>query len=57
MALNEGVIMSEDEIKTFVHPLNPDIRQSTLQLQYILSTGEIDNVIFFNNYTSNTLIA
>lgn len=46
MALNEGVILSEDEIKTFVHPLKPDIKQSILQLQYILSTGEIVNVIF-----------
>lgn len=45
MALSEGAIMSENEIKTFINPLKPDIRQSILQLQYILSTGEIDNVI------------
>lgn len=37
--------MSTDEINAFIHPFKPDIRQSTLQLQYILSTGEIDQVI------------
>lgn len=46
MALNEGVIMSENEINNFVHPIKPDIRQSILQLQYIISTGEINSVIF-----------
>lgn len=45
MALNEGVIMSEDDINAFVHPFKPDIRQSILQLQYILKTGEIDKVM------------
>ncbi|VVC37805.1 Hypothetical protein CINCED_3A009021 [Cinara cedri] len=50
MALNEGVIMSEDEIKTFIHPLKPDVRQSTLQLQYILNTGEIANRTLNNTY-------
>lgn len=37
--------MSYDEINTFIHPFKPDIRQSILQLQYVLSTGEIDQVI------------
>jgi hypothetical protein len=46
MALNEGVIMTKNEINAFIHPFKPDIRQSTLQLQYILSTGEINQVIF-----------
>lgn len=45
MALNEGIIMSDDEINTFIHPFKPDIRQSILQLQYVLSTGEINQVI------------
>lgn len=45
MALNEGIIMSGNEINTFIHPFKPDIRQSILQLQYVLSTGEIDQVI------------
>lgn len=49
MALNEGAIISEDEINAFIHPFKPDIRQSTLQLQYILSSGEIaDKVIYFD---------
>lgn len=38
--------MTKDEINAFIHPFKPDIRQSTLQLQYVLSTGEIDQVIF-----------
>lgn len=46
MALNEGVIMSENDINAFIHPFKSDIRQSILQLQYVLSTGEIDIVIF-----------
>jgi len=37
--------MSEDELNTFIHPFKPDIRQSTLQLQYVLSSGEVDPVI------------
>lgn len=45
MALSEGIIMSVEEINTFIHPFKPDIRQSTLQLQYVLSTGEMDQVI------------
>jgi hypothetical protein len=49
MALNEGAIMSEDEVNAFIHPFKPDIRQSTLQLQYILSSGKIDDrVMYFN---------
>lgn len=46
MALNEGAILSDDEINTFINPIKPDIRQSIIQLQYVLSTGEIDHVIF-----------
>lgn len=46
MALNEGVLMSEDEINDFVHPFKPDIRQSILQLQYVLSTGVVQQVIY-----------
>jgi len=38
--------MTNDEINAFIHPFKPDIRQSTLQLQYVLSTGEIDQVIY-----------
>lgn len=45
MALNEGAIMSADEINSFIHPFKPDIRQSTLQLQYILCSGEIDDKV------------
>lgn len=47
MALNEGAIMSEDEVNAFIHPFKPDIRQSTLQLQYILSSGAIDNKVMY----------
>lgn len=46
MALNEGAIMSEDEICSFIHPFKPDIRQSTLQLQYVLSSGDLNKVTF-----------
>lgn len=46
MALNEGAIMTEEEVNVFIHPFKPDIRQSILQLQYNLSTGELDHVIF-----------
>lgn len=46
MALNEGAILTEEEINTFVNPFKPDIRQSILQLQYVLSSGDIDHVIF-----------
>lgn len=46
MALNEGAIITEDEINTFIDPIKPDIRQSIIQLQYVLSTGGIDQVIF-----------
>lgn len=46
MALNEGAIMTEEEINVFVNPFKPDIRQSTLQLQYVISSGDIDHVIF-----------
>lgn len=46
MALNEGAIMTEEEINAFVNPFKPDIRQSTLQLQYVISSGDIDHVIF-----------
>jgi len=56
IALNEGVIMTKDEINTFIHPFKPDIRQSTLQLQYVLSTGEINEVIFYNTKYSNNYI-
>ncbi|XP_060876049.1 enhanced level of genomic instability 1 [Metopolophium dirhodum] len=45
IALNEGVIMTKDEINAFIHPFKPDIRQSTLQLQYVLSSGEIDQKV------------
>jgi len=41
--------MTKDEINAFIHPFKPDIRQSTLQLQYVLSTGEIDQVIFIKS--------
>lgn len=44
LALNEGAIMSENEIETFLHPLKPDIRQSILQLQFILNTGKLNEV-------------
>ncbi|XP_027838842.2 enhanced level of genomic instability 1 [Aphis gossypii] len=54
IALNEGVIMTKDEINTFIHPFKPDIRQSTLQLQYVLSTGEI-NEKTLNNQSSVSL--
>lgn len=37
--------MSVEELNTFIHPFKPDIRQSTLQLQFVLSTGVIDRVI------------
>lgn len=50
MALNEGVIMTKDEINAFIHPFKPDIRQSTLQLQYVLSTGEIDPKVLNRQY-------
>lgn len=56
IALNEGVIMTKDEINTFIHPFKPDIRQSTLQLQYVLSTGEINEVIFYKTKYSNNYI-
>jgi len=56
IALNEGVIMSKDEINAFIHPFKPDIRQSTLQLQYVLSTGEIDQVIYIKTKYSNHYI-
>lgn len=45
--------MTKDEINTFIHPFKPDIRQSTLQLQYVLSTGEINEVIFYKTKYSN----
>lgn len=45
MALCEGIIMSAEEINTFIHPFKPDIRQSILQLQYVLSTGGMEKVI------------
>lgn len=38
--------MSKEEINTFIHPFKPDIRQSMVQLQYILSTGELNQVLF-----------
>lgn len=46
MALNESTIISDDEINTFIDPIKPDIRQSIIQLQYVLSTGRIDQVTF-----------
>lgn len=46
LALNEGAIMSKNEIETFVHPFKPDIRQSILQLQFILNTGKLNEVFF-----------
>ncbi|XP_060852289.1 uncharacterized protein LOC132930431 [Rhopalosiphum padi] len=53
IALNEGVIMTKDEINAFIHPFKPDIRQSTLQLQYILSTGEINQKTLNNQSPMN----
>lgn len=47
--------MTKDEINAFIHPFKPDIRQSTLQLQYVLSTGEIDPVIFIKTKYSNLI--
>lgn len=38
--------MSNKEINTFIHPFKPDIRQSMIQLQYVLSTGELNQVLF-----------
>lgn len=37
--------MSKEEINTFIHPFKPDIRQSMIQLQYVLSTGELNQVL------------
>jgi len=48
--------MEKDEINTFIHPFKPDIRQSTLQLQYVLSTGEIGQVILTKTKYSNNFI-
>lgn len=38
--------MSKEEIDMFIHPFKPDIRQSMIQLQYVLSTGELNQVLF-----------
>lgn len=46
MALNEGAILTDEEINAFVNPFKPDIRQSIIQLQYVLNSGVIDHVIF-----------
>ncbi|XP_050435086.1 uncharacterized protein LOC126842239 [Adelges cooleyi] len=41
IALTEGAILTEKEIDSLVHPFKPDIRQSLLQLQYIIKSGEL----------------
>lgn len=54
LALNEGAIMSKNEIETFLHPFKPDIRQSILQLQFILNTGKLNEVLFLFFYSERS---